>query len=211
VKNSVKEGEMTNMKKIALLLVIVLFSSVCLTGCFLTDKISSLKQGFNQEETLTDAEMQSPTVIIETPQNAITVNGETQTIALYFKDEAGKLVLEERMIPKVEGIARSAMIELIKGPTQAGLEPTLPVSTELLDINIKTDGLAIVDFSGELITGLPTTEEAEKLAVYSIVNTLTQFASVEKVELRIDGQRVSTLLGYVEINQNLVRDTSLIK
>jgi spore germination protein GerM len=58
---------------------------------------------------------------------------------------------------------------------------------------------------------LPTTEEAEKLAVYSIVNTLTQFASVEKVELRIDGQRVSTLLGYVEINQNLVRDTSLIK
>ncbi|PKM90285.1 MAG: hypothetical protein CVU87_02550 [Firmicutes bacterium HGW-Firmicutes-12] len=202
---------MTDMKKIVLLLVIVLFSSMCLTGCFLTDKISSLKQGFNQEESLTDSEIQTPTVIIETPQNAVTVNAETQTIALYFKDQAGKLVLEERMIPKVEGIARSAMEELIKGPTQAGLESTLPASAKLLDINVKSDGLAIVDFSGDLITGLPASEAAEKLAVYSIVNTLTQFASVEKVELRVDGQRVSTLIGYVEINQNLVRDTSLIR
>lgn len=199
------------MKKAVLLLVIILFCSMLLSGCFLTDKLSALKQGFSQDDKVTDSKVETPTVVIETPQNNISLNGETKTIALYFKNQAGNLVLEERTIPKVEGIARSVMQELIKGPTQAGLEATLPITTVLLDINVRPDGLAIVDFSKELITELPTSEKAEKLAVYSIVNTLTQFPTVEKVELRVDGQKVSTLLGYVDIDENLVRDTSLIK
>lgn len=199
------------MKKTVLLLVIILFCSIFLSGCFLTDKLSALKQGFSQDDKATDSKVETPTVVIETPQNNVSLNGETKTIALYFKDKEGNLVLEERTIPKVEGIARSVMQELIKGPIQTALEATLPADTVLLDINVRPDGLAIVDFSKELITKLPTTEKAEKLAVYSIVNTLTQFPTVEKVELRVDGQRVSTLLGYVDIDENLVRDTSLIK
>lgn len=198
------------MKKVVLLLALLLISTVFLGGCFLTDKLSALKQGFNQDDNQAGSEIQTPTVVIET-QNTAALNGETKKIALYFKDAAGKLVLEERTIPKVEGIARSVMEELIRGPAQAGLEATLPAGTRLLDINVRPDGLAIVDFSGELITKLPASEKAEKLAVYSIVNTLTQFPTVETVELRVDGQRVSTLLGYVDINENLVRDTSLIK
>lgn len=198
------------MKKAVLLMALLLISTMFLGGCFLTDKLSALKQGFSQDDKQAGSEIQTPTVVIET-QNTAALNGETKKIALYFKDAAGKLVLEERTIPKVEGIARSVMEELIKGPTQAGLEATLPVGTRLLDINVRPDGLAIVDFSGELITKLPASAQAEKLAVYSIVNTLTQFPTVETVELRVDGQRVSTLLGYVDINKDLVRNTSLIK
>lgn len=197
------------MKKVVLLLVIVLCSSIFLSGCFITDKIAALKQGFNQEENVSESLTETPTVVIETSQTA--VSGETRTIALYFKDANQKLVLEERVIPKAEGIARVTMQELIKGPAQAGLEATLPVSTQLLDINIRPDGLAIVDFSGELVTELPASETAEKLAVYSIVNTLTQFPTVDRVELRVDGQRVSTLLGYVDVEPNVVRDASLIE
>ncbi|MDX9872765.1 MAG: GerMN domain-containing protein [Clostridia bacterium] len=198
------------MKKVVLLLVIVLCSSIFLSGCFLTDQIAALKQGFNQEKNVSDSTADTPTVVIETTQTAV-MDGPTQTIALYFKDANQRLVLEERAIGKVEGIARATMQELIKGPAQAGLEATLPVNTQLLDINIRPDGLAIVDFSGELVTDLPASETAEKLAVYSIVNTLTQFPTVEKVELRVDGQRVSTLLGYVDVEPSLVRDASLIK
>lgn len=200
------------MKKVALLLVIVLVSAVCLSGCFLTDKLASLKDSFKSSETATELDAQTPTVVIETPQSSASLpEEESKTVALYFTDGNGKLVLEERTIPKVVGIGRATMEELIKGPLQAGLEPTLPASTKLLDINITPDGLAIVDFSGSLVQDLPASATAEELAIYSIVNTLTQFPTVENVELRIDGQRVSTLLGYVEINQNLIRNTSLIK
>ena len=121
------------------------------------------------------------------------------------------MVAEERKISKVTGIARATMEELIKGPTELGLKATLPVNTKLLDINIREDGLAIVDFSGDLIKELPTTATAEKLAVYSIVNTLSQFPTVQEVEMRIDGRNVDTLLGYVDLDQTLVQDTSMIK
>jgi len=199
------------MKKTALLLVIAILASIVLSGCFLTDKLASLKQGFSKDETNTPTNTSPPTVVIETP-DASTVSEETKVVTLYFSDAEGKnLVLEERSIPKVIGIARATMEELIKGPAQAGLKPALPVSTRLLDINVREDGLAIVDFSDDLIKDLPASAAAEKLAVYSIVNTLTQFPTVERVEMRVEGKRVDTLLGYEKLNQNLVRNTSLIK
>lgn len=196
------------MKKTALLLAIVMLASVVLSGCFLTDKLASLKEGFNKS---TPTDTQTPTVVIEPPAAPV-VSGETRVVSLYFADEASQqLVLEERSIPKVVGIARATMEELIKGPTQAGLKPAVPTSTRLLDINVRQDGLAIVDFSGDLIKDLPASAMAEKLAVYSIVNTLTQFPTVDRVEMRVDGQNVDTLLGYEKLDQELVRNTSLIK
>lgn len=199
------------MKKLTVFLVIMLVASMVLSGCFLTDKLSSLKESFNKADNQTD-DTQTPTVIIETPTTTPVVSGETKTVALYFADSTGeKLVLEERVIPKVVGIARTTMEELIKGPVQAGLEATLPTSCKLLDINIRPDGMAIVDFSGDLIKDLPASAQTERMAVYSIVNTLTQFPTVQEVELRIDGKRVDTLLGHVKWNEKLVRNASLIQ
>ncbi len=193
------------MKKLALVLLLAFFLTMVLSGCFLTDKFTALKQEFNEDTT------QTPTVVIETPKTTM-ASGELKTLTLYFTDEAGqKLVVEERNVEKATGIARSSMEELIKGPTQTGLKATLPASARLLDINIRPDGLAIVDFSGNLVKDLPVSATSEKLAVYSIVNTLTQFPTVSKVELRIDGKKVDTLLGYVKLNQDLVKNTSMIQ
>ena len=197
------------MKRIAFLLIVALTISIILSGCILTDKLTSLKQGFNKDEQ--SQTQTTPTVVIETPGTTQVTSTETKTVILYFTDTAGeKLIPEERRVTKVIGIARSCIEELIKGPIQAGLKGTLPASTQLLDINVRPDGLCIVDFSGDLIKDLPVSAKSEKLAVYSIVNTLTQFPTVERVEMRVDGKTVDTLLGYVKLNQNLVRNTSLI-
>jgi len=198
------------VKRVALILIVIMAASILLTGCVLTDKLSSLKASFNKADKAPEAN--TPTVVIEPQDTTPTVVGEVRTVTLYFADSSeSKLVAEERQVPKVEGIGRLTMEELIKGPTTAGLKPTLPASTKLLDINIRPDGLAIVDFSGDLIKDLPASAQAEKLAIYSIVNTLTQFPTVDKVEMRVDGKKVDTLLGYEKIDQNLVRNTSLIK
>jgi len=198
------------VKRVALVLTVILIASMFLTGCVLTDKLSSLKQSFNKAENTPGTS--TPTVVIEPQGTTPAISGEARTVTLYFADSTGtKLVAEERQVAKVAGIGRVSMEELIKGPAQASLKATLPANTKLLDINIRQDGLAIVDFSGALIKELPASATAEKLAIYSIVNTLTQFPTVQKVELRVDGKKVDTLLGHEKIDQKLVRNTSLIK
>jgi spore germination protein GerM len=200
------------MKRAALIFIVLLVVCMAFSGCGLLDKV---KQDFNSGENVAvgnEPIFEEPTVIFETPEDVTTLTNETKLITLYFTDPVeNKLVAEEREIPKVTGIARATMEELIKGPMGADLETTLPANTRLLDINVREDGLAIVDFSGDLIRDLPTTATAEQLAVYSIVNTLTQFPTIQEVEMRVDGRKVDTLLGYVELQENLVRNTSIIK
>lgn len=199
------------MKRAALILTVLLVLCITFSGCGLLDKV---RQDFNNDKNVAEENnlFEEPTVIFETPEDTTTMTNEINRITLYFTDPVeNKLVAEEREIPKVIGIARATMEELIKGPLGSDLEATLPASTRLLDINVREDGLAIVDFSGELIKNLPASATAEELAVYSIVNTLTQFPTVQEVEMRIDGRNVDTLLGYVELDENLVRNTSIIK
>ncbi len=202
------------MRKLGIMLILILVATSVFSGCVVKDKITSLKESFNKDEQELQETGDTPTVIIETPENIETTpvaTTETKVISLFFVNADNKLVAEERSITKVEGIARATMVELLKGPTKNDLKAAVPTTTKLLDINVRPDGLAIVDFSNELIKDLSASQSAEELAVFSIVNTLTQFPTVDKVELRVDGRKVDTLLGYVNIDDNLVSNTSLLK
>ncbi len=134
---------------------------------------------------------------------------ETIEIVLYFAGGNGKLVAERREIPKVEGIARKTINELCQGPLCEDLKPTLPPGTKLLDINIR-EGLCTVNFSKELILAHSGGVEQEKLTVYSIVNTLTQFSTVKEVQIWVDGKEVPTIAGYVDVSAPLARNDSFI-
>ncbi|MCR4419244.1 MAG: GerMN domain-containing protein [Clostridia bacterium] len=158
---------------------------------------------------------QEGTLPEETPETAEQVPpgpGETTTVTLYFADPTGQyLVPVTRQIPKVQGIARATLQELILGPdAQSDLLPTVPVGTVLRDINIKPDGLAIVDFSKELVANHQGGTMGEMLTVYSIVNTLTQFPTVKKVQILVDGQYQQTLAGHLDIREALARNEGLI-
>lgn len=137
--------------------------------------------------------------------------GEKVSVVLYFASSDGKLVAVRREMPKTQGIARQTMIELCQGPEKSdNLLATIPPGVTLKDINIK-DGLARVDFSRELKTRHWGGSSGEILTVYSIVNTLTQFHSIEKVEILVEGQRLDTLAGHLDLSKPLERDGSLIK
>ena len=147
------------MKKGALVMSGVLLLSLVFSGCGLLNKV---KEDFNKGDGVAKQnDFNNPTVLIDTSEQLPTVTNETKLITLYFTDSVdNKLVAEQREIPKVMGIARATMEELIKGPTEPSLKATLPANTKLLDINIREDGLAIVDFSGDLIKELPVTSTA---------------------------------------------------
>lgn len=136
---------------------------------------------------------------------------ETIDIVLYFSDEDGDLVAEQKQIPKVEGLAKATINELINGPVaEGGLYATVPLGTVLQDINIK-DGLATVDFSSDIKTEHWGGFLGETLTVYSIVNTLTQFPTVDEVQILVDGQKQETLAGHANIFDPLTRNPNLVK
>lgn len=130
------------------------------------------------------------------------------TVDLYFIAPDGtKLVMESRTIAKQEGIARSTIEELIKGPQKQENLSVFPDGTRLLDINIKPDGRCIVDLSSELTT--VNNQHQEKLMLYALVNTLGQFPTVREVDILINGQKVDTIAGYIDVSAPIEPDYSI--
>lgn len=133
-------------------------------------------------------------------------------VVLYFANEQGQLVAQRRDIPKVDGIARMTIHELTKGPEQNNMQsmiPTLPNGTKLKDISIK-DGLCTVDFSSQLKENHAGGSTGELLTVYAIVNTLTQFSTVQQVQILVNGEVVETLAGHVDLSVPLERNDTII-
>ncbi|ATW25534.1 GerMN domain-containing protein [Candidatus Formimonas warabiya] len=186
------------------LLLVILVTATA--GCALIDRLQAWKQGGEAPIAENPGEPEG------TGTQDGTFSGETKEISLYFSDEAQQhLVCEMRTIPKVEGIARAAMQELIAGPSvESGLLPTIPVGTQLLDINVRPDGVCVVDLSGELVKNHPGGSTGEEMTVYSIVDTLTQFPSVKEVQILVDGQTVETIAGHLDVSTTMARNEEII-
>ncbi len=120
-------------------------------------------------------------------------------VSLYFADSAGqKLVREDRSIAKVEGIARETMEELLQGPANVESIEVFPAGTRLLDINLKPDGLCIIDLSSEACQ--VANRSQEQLMIEAVTKTLGQFPAVQQVTFMINGENVDRIGGYVDLS-----------
>ncbi len=158
-----------------------------------------------------NASISEPTPLPEqqTPE-ASQNSADNRQIVLYFASGDGEnLEGEIRSIPSQEGMARATVNQLIAGPQITGLMPTIPAATILEDINIK-DGVCIVDFSGELTANHPGGLKNEQLTVYSIVNTLSQFDTIEQVKILVDGLEIDSLAGHVDVSEAMAPYNDLI-
>jgi len=206
-------------KKFLILVTIITLITFTLTGCGLLDKLLSIKDDFkggeSAEEKKQDSQVGEIQVDINAPQvpdPVITQPTEFKSVLLYFGSSDGEhLVAVEKDVAKVEGIARQTINALIEGPDfQSGLLPTIPAGTSLLDINVKEDGLCIVDFSDELVANMAGGKLNEQLTVYSIVNTLCQFPTVDRVEFRVEGRKMDTLLGHIKLDPTVSANAQLV-
>ncbi|MBO8138537.1 MAG: GerMN domain-containing protein [Desulfotomaculum sp.] len=185
----------------------VILGLLLIMGC-----LGACSEEGEEEATVTINQVSQPEEQVPAEEDVVVLQDVMDKIpvVLYFADELGCLVAQQREIPKVDGIARVTMQELAKGPDpQSGLLPTLPPGTHLKDINIK-DGVCIVDMSRELKENHAGGSSGEMLTVYSIVNTLTQFPTVERVKILVNGQVVNTLAGHVDLSVPLGRNDSII-
>lgn len=168
----------------------------------------------------TGATSTSPTVKTETTTGAGNESKDSTSevkaapgkmlVTLYFSDSnAEKLVAEKREIPKTPAVAAAIIRELIKGPRDAGLYPTLPHQLKLLGVTVR-GRIAVVNVSDARRAGYGGTA-AEMMMVYSIVNSLTELPNVKSVRFLVDGKKRDVLLDAFDIADPVQRDERLIR
>jgi germination protein M len=188
---------MSKKTKAAIVLT-VLTSSVYLSGCGLLGggekakidppgDVSYLEEG---EKVDVATENNEGEVTSSTSTEEETASMMTE---LYLIDSNGYVVSQTMELPKTESIAKQSLEYLVKdGPVEQmlpnGFRSVLPAGTQV-SVNIK-DGTAIADFSSEFQNYQP---EDELKILQSVTWTLTQFESVEKVELRVNGYELTEM------------------
>jgi germination protein M len=132
-------------------------------------------------------------------------------VKLYFANESGDALIEydtDINYSGVESIEELAIKQLINGPTKMGLYDTIPKDTVLLNL-YKTDGTCFVDFNEKFLEKLP--DITEKVAIYSVVNTLVELPGNNKVQFRINGEIQKTYLESLDFDVPFERNLDIIE
>ncbi len=135
-----------------------------------------------------------------------------ERITLYFGDrQAQWLVPEEReVIRKGEPLEEIVVRELIKGPAGKDLHRSIPEGAQLLSLTV-AGGVARVNFSREFQTKHWGGSTGESFTVYSVVNSLTRLEGIDKVLFLVEGEKIESLAGHMDLTEPLGPSKTLIK
>lgn len=131
-------------------------------------------------------------------------------ISVYFSTQEAMYLKSEKRLVNIDELYENAIDELIAGPEDPNNSRTIPDGVSLEDIKIE-DGLARVNFNRALIDNHWGGSTGERMTVYSIVNTLTQFEEIDEVLFLIEGNEIETLAGHMDLTKPLSRNEKIIK
>lgn len=185
-----------------LVTLILVAALVALGGC-----------GDDTDDTATDDTTTTVADDTTTTAEATTTTGDdTTTTAAELADVRVYFVRDEHVATggrqvDVPAVAEGALEELLAGPddveAEIGMSSAIPAGTELLGIDID-DGLATVDLSRQFESGGGSLSMT--LRVAQVVMTLTQFDTVDTVDIRLDGEAVEAIGGEGVLATGLSRD-----
>lgn len=126
-------------------------------------------------------------------------------VTLYFSNsDASALRQEQRQVKQTDELARTAVEELLKGAKAEGSFNVIPDGTKLRGLAVK-QGIAYVDFTGDILNTPNRGSASEVLIVSSVVNTVTEFAGIDQVQILVEGKEVETLYGHMDLTQPFTR------
>lgn len=131
-------------------------------------------------------------------------------LRLYFPQSDGDVLSAEyRQISLDEDMPTERLIidELIKGPRSDRLVSILPENTAVLSVYTQ-DGLCTVSLSESFLSDREYSSQEIKLAIYSIVNSLTCLSSVDRVQINVRNND-KQMLGDFDISHALSRRSSI--
>lgn len=145
---------------------------------------------------INDDELRIPIVFTDFNPNA----GDKTSIKVFFGNSDRGAECEEtlsviREVSKIATIGKTAIEELLKGPTTAeqsdGFSTALNIGVKVNSLNI-SNGIARVDFGLELNTGVAGSCRVQAIRA-QIEETLKQFPSVQNVIISINGKTENIL------------------
>lgn len=180
--------------------ILALVLAVCMVLVAVVWKGGSMLIGFLSKDE------EPASVIIESPEE----DSNLRDTVLYYKDDKGFLVPVMRKIPWPEGrgIAKSALRSLVDNPAnrndmeEIGLVPVLPANTEIIGMSIN-NGLCKVNFTEDFLNY--TNKEEELSIVKAVVYTLTEFPTINEVQVMVGGQKPTKLTYGLNVSTPLTR------
>lgn len=133
-------------------------------------------------------------------------------IKVYYPNEQGtKLIAVKRQVTvgKTDKYT-AAMNSLLEGTKEKGQTAIIPKQAKLRSVKVE-NGVAKVDFSQEIVKNFVGGSTGETMLVGSVVDTLTEFPEVKKVQILVAGKPVETLAGHMDLSQPLSRMNDLLK
>jgi germination protein M len=130
-------------------------------------------------------------------------------VTVYYQDSEGYLIPMTRWIQFQQGIGRAAVSLCIDSAIAReevayyGVYPVIPVNTEILGIDIR-EGIATIDFNRHLLNY--TDAAAERNIIASIVYMLTEFKTISKVRILINGYQQEILKYGTNVSKALGRE-----
>lgn len=145
----------------------------------------------------------SEEVLLTSPEDIV----RTVKVVLYFPDQTGQLVGEERRLTVYEGetIAQAVVKALTERPMDSygGLdEPLLPAEFTALGANTE-GGTCYLNLPSSVTVLLPEDADAQNRMIQGLVDSLCSLEGVEQVQLMLDGEYM-LMLGSVPISRPLL-------
>jgi germination protein M len=126
---------------------------------------------------------------------ATTPTGPRMTLHVWF-ERGAKLWLTKRTVARTPGAAAAAIDRLFAGPnaaeTAAGVVSEVPAGSTLRGISI-SGGTATIDVSSAFAA--PAARTSIRMRLAQLTYTATQFSTVARVRLEIEGQAVTSIDG----------------
>lgn len=118
---------------------------------------------------------------------------------LYYVNENYLLESEKRpIVIKNNDVTSAVLTALKRAPENESLKPILDPAVRVLSAEINEKKLYL-NLSGEVMNGNLWKIGYHDVIIYGIVNSLTQFESIERIQIKIDGQEIKSYLGSAPI------------
>ena len=147
---------------------------------------------------------------VDSGRNDSLANERTELV-LYFADEAGEsLVPEKRTVVYSANVAIEKIVveQLIQGPVGEGCRATLSPDRTINSISVK-EGICYVDLTEPMLD--TTGAVKEEVSVYSIVNSLTEISTINRVQISIDGETARSFRGSLMLDRMFERNLDIIR
>lgn len=133
---------------------------------------------------------------------------DAESVVMYFpNDDLSKLVAT---YTTVSITSNRKLEEIIVEELFMDERNIMPKDVKLLNVYTH-EGICFVDFSSEFQTSMLPVGISERIAIYALVNTLSELPNITSVQILVEGEKALTFQGNLNLNRIFTKNYSLIE